>query len=142
MLRIFVFIFFLISNFIFAQYQITIDAYVLDYETQDPIPFSEISFTENNIAALSDKEGKFKLTYSEDLIDDQDLFLIKANGYMPLQVTADQLYKFLRNTNKFYLKNSFYKFDKTTFVTLSINSHKIPNPYLIIKILQYSSNLY
>ena len=125
MLRIFVFIFFLISNFIFAQYQITIDAYVLDYETQDPIPFSEISFTENNIAALSDKEGKFKLTYSEDLIDDQDLFLIKANGYMPLQVTADQLYKFLRNTNKFYLKNDdssnnwdteFYLDDNTEFL--------------------------
>ena len=57
MLRIFVVIFFLISNFIFAQYQITIDAYVLDYETREPISFSEISFTENDIAALSDKEG-------------------------------------------------------------------------------------
>ncbi len=125
MLRIFVVVFFLISNFIFAQYQITIDAYVLDYETREPISFSEITFTENNIAALSDKEGKFKLTYSEDLINDQDVFLIKANGYKSLQVTAGQLYKFLRNTNKFYLKNDhssnnwdseFYQDDDTEFL--------------------------
>ncbi|MAV00510.1 MAG: hypothetical protein CMC37_02880, partial [Flavobacteriaceae bacterium] len=124
-MRIFVVVFFLISNFIFAQYQITIDAYVLDYETREPISFSEITFTENNIAALSDKEGKFKLTYSEDLINDQDVFLIKANGYKSLQVTAGQLYKFLRNTNKFYLKNDhssnnwdseFYQDDDTEFL--------------------------
>jgi tetratricopeptide (TPR) repeat protein len=44
---------------------------------------------------------------------------------MPLQVTADQLYKFLRNTNKFYLKNDdssnnwdteFYLDDNTEFL--------------------------
>ena len=102
--RVIAFLFFLISTTNFAQYQITIDAYVLDYQTNEPISFSEISFKNKNIATLTNKNGQFKLSYQEDLINDQDLFIIKSNGYKSLEVTPQQLYNFLRNTNKFYLK--------------------------------------
>ena len=104
MSRVITFLFFLISTTNFAQYQITIDAYVLDYQTNEPISFSEISFKNKNIAALTNKNGQFKLSYQEDLINDQDLFIIKSNGYKSLEITPQQLYNFLRNTNKFYLK--------------------------------------
>ena len=104
MSRVITFLFFLISTTNFAQYQITIDAYVLDYQTNEPISFSEISFKNKNIAALTNKNGQFKLLYQEDLINDQDLFIIKSNGYKSLEITPQQLYNFLRNTNKFYLK--------------------------------------
>jgi len=104
--RIIIFLFFLFSSTIFAQYQITIDAYVLDYQTNEPIPYSEISFKNKNIATLTNENGKFKLVYQEDLINDQDLFIIKSNGYKSLEITLEQLYNFLRNTNKFYLKQA------------------------------------
>jgi hypothetical protein len=99
-------IIFLFSSTIFAQYQITIDAYVLDYLTNEPIPYSEIIFKNKNIATLTNENGQFKLAYQEDLIKDQDLFIIKSNGYKSLEITLEQLYNFLRNTNKFYLKQA------------------------------------
>ena len=45
------------------------------------------------------------MVYQEDLINDQDLFIIKSNGYKSLEITHQQLYNFLSNTNKFYLKH-------------------------------------
>ena len=125
MSRVITFLFFLISTTNFAQYQITIDAYVLDYQTNEPISFSEISFKNKNIATLTNKNGQFKLVYQEDLINDQDLFIIKSNGYKSLEITPQQLYNFLRNTNKFYLKqeqsniawdSEFYIDDETEIV--------------------------
>ena len=99
-----IFLFFFIPSTILAQYQITIDAYVLDYQTNQPIPYSEISFNNKNIATLTNENGQFKLVYNEELINDQDIFVIKSNGYKSIEITYKQLYNFLRNTNKFYLK--------------------------------------
>ena len=89
---------------ILAQYQITIDASVLDYETKQPIEYSEVGFYHKDVITLTDNQGKFQLLYNDELIDDQDLFIVRANGYQSLNINASQVYKFLRNTNKFYLK--------------------------------------
>ena len=104
MKRILFFLYYLIPGLILAQYQITIDASVLDYETKQPIEYSEVGFYHKDIITLTDNEGKFQLLYNDELIDDQDLFIVRANGYQSLNITASQVYKFLRNTNKFYLK--------------------------------------
>ena len=104
MKRILFFLYYLIPGLILAQYQITIDASVLDYETKQPIEYSEVGFYHKDIITLTDNEGKFQLLYNDELVDDQDLFILKANGYQSLNITASQVYKFLRNTNKFYLK--------------------------------------
>ena len=98
------FVFYLIPGLILAQYQITIDAFVLDYETGQPIEYSEVGFDKKSIVTLTDNEGKFQLLYNDELVEDNDLFMIKANGYKSLNINAGQVYKFLRNTNKFYLK--------------------------------------
>jgi len=102
--RILFFLYYLIPGLILAQYQITIDASVLDYETKQPIEYSEVGFYHKDIITLTDNEGKFQLLYNDELVDDQDLFIVRANGYQSLNITASQVYKFLRNTNKFYLK--------------------------------------
>ena len=104
MKRILFFLYYLIPGLILAQYQITIDASVLDYETKQPIEYSEVGFYHKDIITLTDNEGKFQLLYNDELIDDQDFFIVRANGYQSLNITASQVYKFLRNTNKFYLK--------------------------------------
>ena len=104
MKRILFFLYYLIPGLILAQYQITIDASVLDYETKQPIEYSEVGFYHKDIITLTDNEGKFQLLYNDELVDDQDLFIVRANGYQSLNITASQVYKFLRNTNKFYLK--------------------------------------
>ena len=104
MKRILFFLYYLIPGLILAQYQITIDASVLDYETKQPIEYSEVGFYHKDIITLTDNEGKFQLLYNDELIDDQDLFIVRANGYKSLNINASQVYKFLRNTNKFYLK--------------------------------------
>ena len=104
MKRILFFLYYLIPGLILAQYQITIDASVLDYETKQPIEYSEVGFYHKDIITLTDNEGKFQLLYNDELVDDQDLFIVRANGYQSLNITASQVYRFLRNTNKFYLK--------------------------------------
>ena len=104
MKRILFFLYYLIPGLILAQYQITIDASVLDYETKQPIEYSEVGFYHKDIITLTDNEGKFQLLYNDELVDDQDLFVVRANGYQSLNITASQVYRFLRNTNKFYLK--------------------------------------
>ena len=104
MKRILFFLYYLIPGLILAQYQITIDASVLDYETKQPIEYSEVGFYHKDVITLTDNQGKFQLLYNDELIDDQDLFIVRANGYQSLNINAGQVYKFLRNTNKFYLK--------------------------------------
>ena len=125
MKRILFFLYYLIPGLILAQYQITIDASVLDYETKQPIEYSEVGFYHKDIITLTDNEGKFQLLYNDELVDDQDLFIVRANGYQSLNITASQVYKFLRNTNKFYLKPQqpkdswnaeFYDYDDSEFL--------------------------
>ena len=125
MKRILFFLYYLIPGLILAQYQITIDASVLDYETKQPIEYSEVGFYHKDIITLTDNEGKFQLLYNDELVDDQDLFVVRANGYQSLNITASQVYKFLRNTNKFNLKpqqpkhswnRDFYDYDDSEFL--------------------------
>ena len=125
MKRILFFLYYLIPGVILAQYQITIDASVLDYETKQPIEYSEVGFYHKDVITLTDNQGKFQLLYNDELIDDQDLFIVRANGYQSLNINAGQVYKFLRNTNKFYLKpqqpkhswnRDFYDYDDSEFL--------------------------
>ena len=86
--------------------EININATVLDYDSQNEIPFSEVKFLNKNIGAISDNDGKFSLNYLQRSIKKNDIFMISAYGYDTIKTTADNLYKFLNNTNKFYLKKT------------------------------------
>ena len=84
--------------------EINIDASVLDYDSKKGIPFSEVKFINKNVGVLSDSEGNFSLNFLEQNINDDDVFSITAYGYDTIKTTADKLYKFLNNKNKFFLK--------------------------------------
>jgi len=94
---------FSVSTGLFAQYQITIEASVLNKETKQAIAYVNIGFIEKGIGTVSNEDGKFKIIYQEDLVAGEDLLQFSALGYKTLKVRASQLLGFLRNTNIFYL---------------------------------------
>ena len=91
--------------------EINLSASVIDHSTKLPIPFSEVKYLKKNIGTLTDNEGKFTLNYFEDNVKADDIFQITANGYDTISTTAEILYKFLNNTNKFFLKKTASSYD-------------------------------
>ena len=95
--------------------EISINASVLDYDSKKGISFSEVKFIDKNVGVLTDTEGNFSLNFLDQNINDDDVFSITAYGYDTIKTTADKLYKFLNNTNRFFLKkldNSEQWFDE------------------------------
>ena len=132
-------------NFLISQdndfIEININATVLDYDSQNEIPFSEVKFLNKNIGAISDNDGKFSLNYLQRSIKKNDIFMISAYGYDTIKTTADNLYKFLNNTNKFYLKKTnnsslwFYEEDESdNFIFGKVFSVKGPVQGASIKV--------
>ena len=97
-------LFFLCCNFIFSQYEISIKAKVLDQKTSKPISLANVNFKYTKIGAFTNNTGSFNLNYDEKLINEDDVFVINAKGFKTIEIKVSQLYKFLRNTNKFYLQ--------------------------------------
>ena len=110
--NLFVLLFFC-SNFIFSQYEIKIEAMVLDYITSKPISLANVNFKYTSVGTFTNNTGKFNLKYDEKLINDDDIFVISAKGFKSQQIQASKLYKFLSNTNKF-----FYSVKKVPIVGL------------------------
>lgn len=94
----------ILSQCIDAQYQITIEANILDEKTSQPIPFTEIIFKGKPIKTISDSNGKILLSYNETVVSEIDTIHFYALDYNPLKVSASQLYRLLNNTNVIYLK--------------------------------------
>ena len=86
--------------------EVNLNATVLDYESNEAIPFAEVKFINKNIGTLSDSDGSFELNYFDRNVNDDDVFQLTANGYDTLLTNASRLYKFLNNTNKFFLKKA------------------------------------
>ena len=86
--------------------EVNLNATVLDYESNEAIPFAEVKFINKNIGTLSDSDGSFELNYFDRNVNDDDVFQLTANGYDTLITNASRLYKFLNNTNKFFLKKT------------------------------------
>lgn len=87
----------------FAQYTITIDAYVLDAETKQPIPYVNIQGVGKDIKTITDASGKFSLIFDEDFVNDTDSFQFVTIGYDSLLVEMSKLSKYLKVSNKIYL---------------------------------------
>ena len=97
------FILLLASTFSFAQYDIIINAFVLDKETKAPIPYVNIGFVGKGIGTVTNEEGKFKLVYDEQKITLLDELQISALGYQTISVNTRQLLRYLTNSNEIYL---------------------------------------
>ena len=110
MLRLPTLLIFLLATYGHSQQddwiEVNLNATVLDYESNEAIPFAEAKFINKNIGALSDSDGGFELNYFDRNVNDDDVFQLTANGYDTLITNASRLYKFLNNTNKFFLKKT------------------------------------
>lgn len=95
---------FFCSNFVFSQYDIKIEALILDYKTSKPISLAKVNFKYTSVGTFTNNKGMFSLKYDEKLIGEDDVFIISAKGFRSQEVSASKLYKFLRNTDKFYLQ--------------------------------------
>ena len=104
---IFLFVFIQIANSQENNFvEVNLNATVLDFDTNKGIQFSEVKFLNKNIGVLTDSEGDFNLNYLDRSIENTDIFMITAYGYDTIKTSAERLYKFLNNTNKFFLKKS------------------------------------
>ena len=110
MLRLPTLLIFLLATYGHSQQddwiEVNLNATVLDYESNEAIPFAEVKFINKNIGTLSDSDGGFELNYFDRNVNDDDVFQLTANGYDTLITNASRLYKFLNNTNKFFLKKT------------------------------------
>ena len=129
-------LFFLCCNFIFSQYQINIEATVLDQKTSKPISLANVNFKYTKIGAFTNKIGGFNLNYDEKLINDDDVFVINAKGFKTIEIKASQLYKFLRNTNKFYLQRD--EQTNSWVNDLSLSTIEESGPNLVGKVFSVS----
>ncbi len=94
---------FLLSMSSFAQFQITIEATILDRTTDQPIPYVNVAFKDQKLKTITNSNGKFILSYDEEAISADDILRFSAFGYQPTQTTVSVLYKLLKNTDKIYL---------------------------------------
>jgi len=104
------FLFFVTTSF-FAQYQITIDAIVLDKASEKPIAFANIGFIKKSIGTVSDEKGHFTLVYDEAIIGEHEILQISTLGYATLKIRASQLFESLSKDNKIYLSPKPYHLD-------------------------------
>jgi hypothetical protein len=93
----------LTSFVVSAQYDVVIEAFILDYENKEPIPYVNIGFVEKSIGTVSNEQGKFKLVYDDQAVTQNDVLQISVLGYETIKVTPRQLELLLTNTNKIYL---------------------------------------
>lgn len=87
----------------FAQYEVKIDAYILDRETKEPIPYVNVEFPGKDLKAITDASGKFTLTFDEGWIGENDRFQLLANGYKEVTTEMYKLNRYLSVTDKIYL---------------------------------------
>ena len=145
------FICFVYSNFsqTSKDLQVTIEAFILDYSTKEPIAFAEIELSNNNLGTLSDHNGKFSLTFLQSKVDPETILEISSPGFNIISVKMERVYSFLENTNKFYLKRNSKHIDSTNneskqLVSGRIFSKETPIQGAIIKVknkfIETSSN--
>ena len=129
--KAFAILIFFTIQFLYSQQddfvEININAQVLDFESQTAIQFSEVKLLNKNIGALTDNEGKFNVNYLQRSVENNDVFMISAHGYDTIKTTAKNLYKFLNNTNKFFLK-------KANNSSLWFNEEDTKNNYIFGKV--------
>ncbi|MEW7291112.1 carboxypeptidase-like regulatory domain-containing protein [Aquimarina sp. 2304DJ70-9] len=90
----------------YSQYEVLIDAFVLNQETNKPVPYANIGFIDKGVGTVSHKNGRFYLRYDEEDIDHNDIIQFSGVGYKEVSYTYDQLFEMLNTSNKIFLEPS------------------------------------
>ncbi len=115
------------STALFAQNRITIYAFVLDKETNQPVAYVNVGFKEKGIGTISNEEGEFSLTYDESQIDKNDFLIFSVLGYETIQIKASDIFPLLSNVNKIYLKPKTYIIDEIEITSEKRERKRIGN---------------
>ena len=78
---IFTLLFACFTTTLFAQSDITISGYILDKETNLPLPYVNIGFVEKAVGTVSDENGKFQLTFNVRKVSFDAILQISSLGY-------------------------------------------------------------
>ena len=113
------YIFIVLSSFktLLAQDVIIIEAFVLDKNTNAPLPYVNIGFLEKGVGTVSDENGKFLLKYDEDYIEDFEVLQFSSLGYETLKIKASELFSKLSKTNKIYLEPKGLNLDEVVITS-------------------------
>ncbi len=100
------FLLFLLTNILvsYSQYDIVINAFVLDQNTKKPIAYANIGFVDKAIGTVSNTDGKFNLRFDEEKVSKNDVIQFSGMGYEPLTLTHKQLSEILIKDNKIQLR--------------------------------------
>ncbi len=96
----------------FAQVEVTINAYILDGATNEPIAFANIGFVEQAVGTVSDYDGKFSLTFDEQVVGLQSKLQISTLGYKTKSIALSKLYGLLDANNIIYLNAEAFTLDE------------------------------
>ncbi|WP_430410470.1 carboxypeptidase-like regulatory domain-containing protein [Kordia sp.] len=119
MKNIFFIISLLFSTTIFAQYNVTLDAFVLDAETKKPIPHANIHCVGKDIKGVTNSLGQFTIIYDDAYVNSADTFQFQALNYNSLTVDVSKLSNYLSKTNSIYLSpKKVEKFQNTISGTI------------------------
>jgi len=103
---------FLNSIFSYAQYIVTIEAFVLDKKTNEPVPYVNIGFVNKRIGTVSDENGKFTLSYYENSVIENDVLQFSRIGFETVQFNNSELTQLLTSNNKIFLNQKIYSIDE------------------------------
>ncbi|WP_298541450.1 carboxypeptidase-like regulatory domain-containing protein [uncultured Aquimarina sp.] len=99
-----------------GQYEITIDASVLNKETKQAVPYVNVGFLEKGIGTVSQSDGRFVLRYDESKINDDDVLQISSIGYKSIKLTAKELYKLLLKDDHIYIEPDIFTLEETVII--------------------------
>lgn len=114
----------------FSQNVITIDAFVIDEETQKPIEFVNVGFLDKGIGTVTDVDGKFILQYDEALIAPDDVLQFSTLGYGLKRIKASQLFDVFGKSNKVMLSPQRYNLQEvsltnTTYLPITLGNTSV-----------------
>ncbi|GAA0714232.1 hypothetical protein GCM10009430_07090 [Aquimarina litoralis] len=127
----------LISASISAQYQITIDAFVKDSSTQQPIPFVNVGFIGKGIGTVSDQDGRIFLQYDEGNLKPSDIIQFSSLGFETVQLSINQMFEMLTKSNTIFMKPTVYELEAAEVVAEKRKKKTIGNAYEHTGIIGY-----
>ena len=108
---------FIISLFltttVFAQYTVTLDAFVLDAETKESIPYVNIQCVGKDIKGVTNNDGQFTIKFDEEYVNNHNNFEFAVAGYETLTIEMSKLSAYLSANDKIYLSPKKQKLQHT-----------------------------
>lgn len=121
----------------FGQFEVSINAYVLDGTTNKPIEFVNIGFVDKGVGTVSNSEGKFELVFDEQEMGLQAPLQLSTIGYKTKIITVANLYRLLDKNNIIYLNPIAYDLDEVVLTNEIHESKTLGNSFRNTKVMGY-----